>query len=64
VPRVLIMNEIGHLPIDRAGANFFFQKIRRDEPGPMILTSNQSCGAWGEVFRGSSYRLKEKLKPG
>jgi len=40
-----------YLPIDRVGANLFFQLIsRRYERGPMILTSNQSFGAWGEVF--------------
>ncbi len=51
VPRLLIIDEIGYLPIDRQGANLFFQLIsRRYERGPMILTSNQSFGAWGEVF--------------
>jgi len=51
VPRLLIVDEIGYLPIDRQGANLFFQLIsRRYEKGPMILTSNQSFGAWGEVF--------------
>jgi hypothetical protein len=41
VPRLLIVDEIGYLPIDRPGANLFFQLIsRRDERGPMILTSN------------------------
>lgn len=51
VPRLLIIDEIGYLPIDRTGANLFFQLIsRRYERGPMILTSNQSFGAWGEVF--------------
>ncbi len=51
IPRVLIIDEIGYLPIDRTGANLFFQLIsRRYEKGPMILTSNQSFGAWGEVF--------------
>ena len=50
-PRLLIIDEIGYLPIDRLGANLFFQLIsRRYERGPMILTSNQSFGAWGEVF--------------
>jgi DNA replication protein DnaC len=50
-PRLLIIDEIGYLPIDRGGANLFFQLIsRRYERGPMILTSNQSFGAWGEVF--------------
>ncbi len=51
MPRLLIIDEIGYLPIERAGANLFFQLIsRRYEKGPMILTSNQSFGAWGEVF--------------
>ena len=46
VPRLLIIDEIGYLPIDRAGANLFFQLIsRRYERGPMILTSNQSFGS-------------------
>src|SRR2546422_5484456 len=35
----------------RSGANLFFQLIsRRYERGPMILTSNQSFGSWGDVF--------------
>lgn len=51
VPRLLIIDEIGYLPIERSAANLFFQLIsRRYEKGPMILTSNQSFGAWGEVF--------------
>ena len=51
VPRLLIIDEIGYLPIDQAGANLFFQLIsRRYERGPMILTSNQSFGSWGDVF--------------
>lgn len=51
IPRLLIIDEIGYLPIDRTEANLFFQLIsRRYEKGPMILTSNQSFGAWGEVF--------------
>ena len=50
-PRLLIIDEIGYLPIERAGANLFFQLISgRYERGPMILTSNQSFAAWGEVF--------------
>lgn len=43
-PRVI--DEIGYLPIERQGANVFFQlSSRRYERGPMILTSNQSFGA-------------------
>lgn len=50
-PQVLIIDEIGYIPIDRQGANLFFQLIsRRYERGAIIVTSNQSLGAWGEVF--------------
>ena len=51
VPRLLIIDEIGYLPIDQSGANLFFQLIsRRYEKGPLILTSNQAFGSWGDVF--------------
>src|SRR5207249_5461612 len=51
VPRLWIIDEIGYLPIDSHRANLFFQLIsRRYERGPMIVTSNQSIGSWGEVF--------------
>ena len=50
-PALLIIDEIGYIPIDRHGANLFFQLVsRRYERGAIILTSNQSLGAWGEVF--------------
>jgi DNA replication protein DnaC len=50
-PQLLIIDEIGYIPIDRQGANLFFQLIsRRYEKGSILLTSNQSLGAWGEVF--------------
>lgn len=50
-PQLLIIDEIGYIPIDRQGANLFFQLVaRRYEKGAIILTSNQSLGAWGEVF--------------
>ena len=49
--QLLIIDEIGYIPIDRQGANLFFQLIsRRYEKGSILLTSNQSLGAWGEVF--------------
>ena len=50
-PKLLIIDEIGYIPIDRQGANLFFQLVsRRYERGAIPLTSNQSLGAWGEVF--------------
>src|ERR1700751_276814 len=50
-PQLLICDELGYLPIDRQGANLFFQLVsRRYERGSIIITSNQSLDAWGEVF--------------
>ena len=50
-PQLLTIDEIGYIPIDRQGANLFFQLMsRRYERGAIILTSNQSLGAWGDVF--------------
>lgn len=50
-PKLLIIDEIGYLPLDRHGASLFFQLIaRRYEKGALILTSNQTYSNWGEVF--------------
>ena len=50
-PQLLIIGEIGYLPIDRQGANLLFQLVSRSyERDSIIITSNQSLGAWGEVF--------------
>src|ERR1700721_308590 len=49
-PQLLICDEIGYLPIDRQGANLFFQLVsRRYERGSIIITSNKSPGAGGGV---------------
>ena len=51
LPKLLIIDEIGYIPIDQHGAHLFFQLIsRRYERGAIILTANQSFGQWGEVF--------------
>jgi DNA replication protein DnaC len=50
-PSILIVDEVGYLPLDRAGANLFFQLIsKRYEKGSIILTSNKSFTEWGEIF--------------
>ncbi|MBK8574462.1 MAG: ATP-binding protein [Elusimicrobia bacterium] len=50
-PKLLIVDELGYIPVDRHGANLFFQLVcRRYEKGSMILTSNQRFGDWGEIF--------------
>ncbi len=48
---LLIVDEIGYLPITRGGANLFFQLVNaRYEKGAMILTSNRGFAEWGDVF--------------
>ena len=51
MPRVLIIDEIGYVPIDPHGAHLLFQVIsRRYEKGSIIITSNRGFGQWGEIF--------------
>jgi DNA replication protein DnaC len=48
---LLIVDEIGYLPVVSGGGNLFFQLVNaRYERGAMILTSNRGFGEWGEVF--------------
>ena len=50
-PSVLIVDEIGYLPISRTGAMLFFQVIsRRYERAATVLTSNKGFEEWGEIF--------------
>ena len=50
-PALLIVDELGYLPVQRGGANLFFQLVNaRYEKGAMILTSNRGFKEWGEVF--------------
>src|SRR5947199_3831822 len=50
-PKVLIIDEMGYLPLDELGATIFFQLVStRYERGSIILTSNKSYGEWGTIF--------------
>src|SRR5579864_7729005 len=50
-PKVLIIDEVGYLPLDPVGATTFFQLVSaRYERGSIILTSNKSYTDWGAVF--------------
>lgn len=50
-PAVLIIDELGYLPIDKTGADLLFQVIsQRYERGSTILTTNQPFRAWPKVF--------------
>ena len=49
--QVLIIDEIGYLPIDKIGANLFFQLIAmRYEKKSTIITTNIPLSKWGETF--------------
>jgi DNA replication protein DnaC len=48
---LLIVDEIGYLPVTPGGGNLFFRLVNaRYEKGAMILTSNRGFAEWGEVF--------------
>jgi DNA replication protein DnaC len=50
-PRVLLIDELGYLPMDQASANWIFQVVtRRYEKGSIVLTSNRGFSDWGQVF--------------
>jgi DNA replication protein DnaC len=48
---LLVVDEIGYLPVTPGGGNLFFQLVNaRYEKGAMILTSNRGFADWGDVF--------------
>lgn len=50
-PQLLIVDEIGYLPVVSGGGNLFFQLVNaRYERGAMILTSNRGFAEWGDLF--------------
>jgi hypothetical protein len=50
-PSLLVVDEIGYLPVSHTGAMLFFQLInRRYERASTVLTSNKSFEDWGAVF--------------
>jgi DNA replication protein DnaC len=54
-PAVLILDELGFLPIDKAGADLLFQVISlRYEQGPLVITSNRAFKDWPEIFNNDS----------
>jgi DNA replication protein DnaC len=50
-PSLLVVDEIGYLPINHTGAVLFFQLMnRRYERASTVLTSNKGFEEWGEVL--------------
>ncbi len=51
LPRLLVVDELGYLPMDKRGADLLFQVISaRYESGPMILTTNMVYKQWARIF--------------
>lgn len=54
-PSLLILDEIGYLPIDQHGADLLFQVISaRYERGSIVLTTNKAFKQWPSIFNGDS----------
>src|SRR5499425_1288209 len=54
-PAVLIVDELGYLPIDKHGADLLFQIIsQRYERAPMVITTNRVYKHWSQIFNNDS----------
>ena len=54
-PRVLLIDDLGYLPIDKHGADLLFQVIsQRYEHGPIVITTNRAYKHWSEFFNNDS----------
>ena len=54
-PSLLILDELGYLPIDKHGADLLFQVIsQRYERGSTVITSNRAYKQWPEIFNNDS----------
>ena len=54
-PKLLILDEVGYLPIDQHGADLLFQVIsQRYECGSIILTTNKPFKQWATIFNNDS----------
>ena len=54
-PELLLLDEVGYLPIDQRGADLLFQVISaRYERGSIVLTTNKPIKQWATIFNGDS----------
>ena len=52
---MLLLDEVGYLPIDQSGADLLFQVIsQRYERGSIILTTNKAFKQWPALFNNDS----------
>lgn len=50
-PKLLVIDELGYLPLEKHTAHLFFQLVsRRYEKGSLLITTNQPISHWGAVF--------------
>lgn len=54
-PSLLILDELGYLPIDKNGSDLLFQVIsQRYEQGSIIITTNRVFKDWPQIFNNDS----------
>jgi len=54
-PSLLVLDELGYLPIDKTGADLLFQVIsHRYDQGTLIITTNRAYKHWPEIFNNDS----------
>jgi len=54
-PALLIIDELGFMPIDKHGADLLFQIIsQRYERAPMVISSNRAYKHWAQIFNNDS----------
>jgi DNA replication protein DnaC len=54
-PTLLVVDELGYLPIDKHGADLLFQIIsQRYERAPMVITTNRAYKHWSQIFNNDS----------
>ena len=54
-PAIVILDEVGYLPIDQKGADLLFQVIsQRYERGSILLTTNKPFKQWAAIFNNDS----------
>jgi DNA replication protein DnaC len=50
-PELLLLDELGYLPIDKRGADLMFQVVAaRYESGSLVITTNRPFREWGKIF--------------
>jgi DNA replication protein DnaC len=50
-PSLLLLDELGYLPIDKRGADLMFQVVAaRYESGSIVITTNRPFRDWGKIF--------------